>query len=100
MVEKSLFVLQVMNEYGLSPREKRVIWDEVKGLKGNARSLRPPINRASEDYRKPPKYTYLDLLRCGGKTHRLNAKKKREEKKKKTKYRYQTEYYLSLACSA
>ena len=85
--EKSLLVFQVMNEYGLSPREKRVIWDEVKGLKGNARSLRPPINRASEDYRKPPKYTYLDLLRCGGKTHRLNAKKKREEKKKKTKYR-------------
>ena len=76
----------------MSQREKRVIWDEVKGLKGNQRSaVRPPIPGPSGashgDHRKPPKYTYLDLLRCGGKTHRLNAKKKREEKKKKTKYR-------------
>ena len=74
--------LKIMKEYNLTPREKRVILDEVKGLKGNDRALRPPIG-ANDDYKKPPKYTYLDLLRCGGKTHRLAAKKKKEKPKKK-----------------
>ena len=76
--------LKAINKYDLTAREKRVIWDEVKGLKGNDRALRPPVG-ANDDYKKPPKYTYLDLLRCGGKTHRLAAKKKKE--KPKAKYR-------------
>ena len=88
--------IKAMEEYNLTHREKRVILDEVKGLKvshkiniheyaflrsrmfliyvfsqfqGNARSLRPPIGY-NEDFKKGPKCSYLDLLRCGGKTHR------------------------------
>ena len=59
-----------------------MILDEVEGLTGNDRSLRPPV----VDERKK-QVNYLDLLRCGGKTDRLAAKKKKDKGKKKTKYR-------------
>ena len=74
--------LNILKEYDLPQREKRVILDEVEGLTGNDRALRPPV----VDERKK-QINYLDLLRCGGKTDRLAAKKKKEKNKKKTKYR-------------
>jgi hypothetical protein len=75
--------LKILNEYDLPLREKRVILDEIKGKKGNDRSLRPPIVDSAQEKKKP--ISYLDLLRCGGKTHRLAAKKKKQ--KPKAKYR-------------
>lgn len=55
--------------------------DELAGRTGNDRAIRPII----EDPNKKKPINYLDLLRCGGKSHRLAAKKKKE--KPKTKYR-------------
>ena len=73
--------LKILKEYDLPQREKRVILDEVEGLTGNDRAMRPPV----VEKKKP--VNYLDLLRCGGKTERLAAKKKKDKSKKKTKYR-------------
>ena len=75
--------LDVIKEYNLPLREKRVIMDELQGRTGKDRSLRPPVMDPVEEKKKP--INYLDLLRCGGKTARLNTKKKKE--KPKTKYR-------------
>lgn len=73
--------LKIIKEYDLPPRERRVIMDELAGRTGNDRAIRPII----EDPNKKKPINYLDLLRCGGKSHRLAAKKKKE--KPKTKYR-------------
>ena len=59
---------QVMDEYNLTQRERRVIMDEVRGRTGNARALRPPLEPPKVDHKKTsPKSSYLELLRCGGK---------------------------------
>ncbi len=60
--------IQVMEEYNLTLRERRVIMDEVRGKTGNDRTLRPPLEPSKVDHRKTsPKSSYLELLRCGGK---------------------------------
>ena len=64
----SLGTSQVMDEYNLTQRERRVIMDEVRGRTGNARALRPPLEPPKVDHKKTsPKSSYLELLRCGGK---------------------------------
>ena len=75
--------LKIIKEYDLPQRERRVIMDELAGRTGNDRALRPPVIDPAVEKKKP--INYLDLLRCGGKSYRLDAKKKKE--KPKTKYR-------------
>lgn len=57
--------------------------DEVEGKTGNERTIRPPIMDPEKEKKKP--ISYLDLLRCGGRSYRLAAKKKKA--KPKAKYR-------------
>ena len=57
--------------------------DELAGKTGKDRALRPPVMTPDQEKKKP--VNYLDLLRCGGKSYRLTAKKKKE--KPKAKYR-------------
>lgn len=75
--------LKIIKEYDLPIRERRVIMDELYGRTGNDRALRPVVMDPAQEKKKP--INYLDLLRCGGKSYRLTAKKKKE--KPKTKYR-------------
>lgn len=75
--------LKIIKEYDLPIRERRVIMDELYGRTGNDRALRPVVMDPAQEKKKP--INYLDLLRCGGKSYRLTAKKKKE--KPKAKYR-------------
>ena len=98
--------LNIIRELDLPNRQQRVIMDEMQGKTGNDRSIRPPVVGKKENLTNcknfrgssrcfPPfsdptqdkkkQISYLDLLRCGGKSHRLAAKKKKE--KPKAKYR-------------
>jgi hypothetical protein len=42
-------------------------------------------NAYDPDAKKRPVYKYLDIVRCGGRTSRLAAKKKNEKPKKKSR---------------
>ncbi len=104
--------IKIMDDYNLTARERRMIMDEVgwvsllhhegitqplfvyiqvRGRTGNQRALRPPVGDPPQPEKKK-QISYLDLLRCGGKTHRLAAKKKKEKPKKK----YRSYIYISI----
>ena len=74
--------LNIIRELNLPNRQQRVIMDEMQGKTGNDRSIRPPVVDPTQNKKQ---ISYLDLLRCGGKSSRLAAKKKKE--KPKAKYR-------------
>ena len=54
----------------------------MEGRKGQDRR-HPRLAAAYDPDEKPrPRYSYLDIVRCGGRTSRLAAKKKKEKPKK------------------
>ncbi len=99
--------LQVTKEYGCTRAERQLVIDEINNVPASKRGpMREPRDVAAEKRRREeeekaarkagrkyrpgqPQYSYLDLVRCGGRTSHLQAKRKKE--KPKPKFRSYTE---------
>ena len=96
--------IKVLDDYKCPRRERRYVMDEVRraqnhaemqffytfvafyqkveGRKGQDRRSARMGSAYDPDAKPRPQYSYLDIVRCGGRTSRLAAKKKKEKPKK------------------
>jgi hypothetical protein len=62
----------VLKEYDLTRKERKCLLQEINGKKESEKTIRPKVGE--KPLPKKPQVSYLDLLRCGGRTSLLKAR--------------------------